>query len=186
MDGGDGNIQVQVPANMRKHFPSKTMRNFALYATLRMPVEGDYSLGNVIRNMHECLLTGLERKNLMKQMNAAASLVHNLRFVPLSIKIPVAQVIYGFLGERIFTNTLSNLGLVDMPEAMKAHIEKFDFVLGSVSTNRAACGLITAGGKAVLSIAKNTVDPSFEERLYREFTSRGIAVKLTGGELYGD
>lgn len=186
MDGGEGNIQVQIPANMRKHFPSKTMRNFALYATLRMPVEGDYSLGNVIRNMHECLINGLERKNLMKQMNAAASLVHNLRFVPLSIKIPVAQVIYGFLGERIFTNTLSNLGLVDMPEAMKAHIEKFDFVLGSVSTNRAACGLITVGGKAVLSIAKNTVDPSFEERLYREFTSRGIAVKLTGGELYGD
>ena len=186
MDGGEGNIQVQIPANMRKHFPSKTMRNFALYATLRMPVEDDYSFENVLRNMHDCLTSGLERKNLMKQMNAAASLVHNLRFVPLSIKIPVAQVIYGFLGERIFTNTLSNLGVVKMPESMQKHIEKFDFVIGSVSTNRAACGLVTVGDKAVLSIAKNTVDPSFEERLYREFTARGIEVKLTGGELYGD
>lgn len=186
MDGGEGSIRVQIPANMRKHFPSDTMRNFTLYATMRMQVNDDYSLGNVLKNMHSCLESGLERSALMKQMNAAASLVRNLALVPLGIKIPVAQVVYGFLGERIFTNTLSNLGLVELPEEFERSIEKFDFVVGSVSTNRAACGLITAGGRAVLSVAKNTLDPSFEERLLREFTSLGLDVRLSGGETYGN
>ena len=72
-----------------------------------------------------------------------------------------------------------------VPEEMGEHVEKMDFVLGTVSLNRTACSLVTAGNTATFSIAKLTADPSFEERMYALFSESGLDVHISGSELYG-
>ena len=118
------------------------------------------------------MLTGTER------------LVNSLRFVPLAVKQPAARLIYGFLGDKIFTNTLSNMGVVQLPDRMAKEIEAMDFVLGTAISNRASCSLVTVNNTAMFSIAKLTSDPSFEEKLYELLTRDGVEVKVEGSELY--
>ena len=50
---------------------------------------------------------------------------------------------------------------------------------------RAAVSMVTVNGVATLSVAKLTVDPSFEERMLKLFSEMGIEIKVSGSELYG-
>ena len=117
-------------------------------------------------------------------MYSTKKMVNALNHVPLLIKAPVARIVYGFLGDGIFSNTLSNLGVVTMPSGYAAHIQKMDFVLGTSITNRASCSLVTFENTATLSISKNTVDPTFEEAMFRLLSADGIAPTVEGSPLY--
>ena len=112
-------------------------------------------------------LTERSAQEVMEEMAVSAvNIVRSVRFLPLFIKRPVAAALHGFLGENAFTNTFSNIGAVDLPPQMAEHIEKFDFVLGSGTVNRAYCGIVSFAETAVLSVTKLTVNPSFEDKMY--------------------
>jgi hypothetical protein len=96
------------------------------------------------------------------------------------------MVFYSFLSDKVFSNTLSNLGVVKMPIEMAKYVEKFDFVLGTESTNRAACSLVTFSDHSVLSIEKLTEDPTFENKLYDVLTGLGIKIQVSESDFYGD
>ena len=185
MERQHGVINIQVPVNMRNYFGSRTLRNFSLYCGIKLELEEIHGLDSVLPRVVEQLRESVSRANMQEMMNGAVKLVRSLRLIPLFIKAPVAKLVYGFLGERVFTTTLSNLGVVELPEDMESCVRKMDFVLGTVSINRAACSMVTCGGRAVFSIAKLTADPSFEERIYALLTENGITPIVSGSELYG-
>ena len=111
--------------------------------------------------------------------------MRSVRFIPLAIKGPIVKIVYGFLGDNRFTNTLSNLGRIDMPAEYAAYISGFDFVLGTCVVSRASCALCSYGNNTVLSISKNTRDPSFEERLRALSEELGLEVQTKESPLYG-
>ena len=57
-------------------------------------------------------------------------------------------------------------------------------MLGTLVTNRAGCALVTCGGKAVLTIAKQTADPSLEEALCRLLDGDQVPYAVKGSVLY--
>ncbi len=184
-DRQHGDIHIQVPVNMRKYFESRTLRNFSLYANIHLPLERITTLDAIIPDVAAQLRAGFSAEAMQEMMNGAVKLVKSVRLVPLFIKCPVARVVYGFLGDRAFTTTLSNLGVVELPEEMRGHIEKMDFVLGTMALARAACSMVTVGNTATLSIAKLTTDPSFEERMYTLFCDVGLKPRVSGSDIYG-
>ena len=184
-DRQHGTVHIQVPVNMRNYFETRTLRNFSLYANIHLKLEEINGLEAILPEVSRQIAEGTRPGKLQEMMNAAVKLVRSVRLVPLFIKCPVARVIYGFLGDRAFTTTLSNLGLVDMPEEMAAHVKKMDFVLGTVALSRAAVSMVSANGTATVSVAKLTTDPSFEERMLVLLKELGLDVKVSGSELYG-
>lgn len=179
-DGNDGEMSIQVPVNMRKLYPSETVRNFALYCGIRLPLAGVTCADEILPKISQQLAQKTSPAAMDSMLLATQQLVRALRYVPLMVKEPVARMAYGFLGDRIFSNTLSNLGVVELPEEMAQHVESLDFVLGTSLTNRAGCALVTCGGVATLSISKLTADPSFEEKLYALLRGDGVAVRVEG------
>jgi hypothetical protein len=179
-----GTINIQVPVNMRKFYPSRTVRNFALYCGIRLPITEITDEPALLENITSQLHQKASRASMDEMMNSTQHLIRALRYIPLALKTPVARVVYGFLGDQIFSNTLSNLGVVTMPEAYAACIESVDFVLGTAITNRASCSMVTFGNVATLTVAKQTTDPSFEEALYRLLREDGIDVEAEGSPLY--
>ena len=163
-DALQGEISIQVPVNMRKFYPSKTVRNFALYCGIRIPVEEVRDLPTVLREVDQQLQQKASKAAMGEMLTATEKLVNAIRYIPLAVKGPAARVAYNFLGDKIFSNTLSNLGLVRLPPAMQEQVESMDFVLGTAITNRAGCGLVTVGDTATLSIAKMTADPRLKKR----------------------
>lgn len=183
-DEQDGEMNIQVPVNMRKFHPSATVRNFAMYCGIRLPVKRITTVNQIASEISDQLSDKTCGQAMGEMMSATQSMVSAVRFVPLFIKAPVARVVYGFLGDRIFSNTLSNLGVVKMPEQIAGCIESMDFALGTALTNRAGCALVTYGNISTLSISKMTSDPSFEERLYELLCGDGIDVSVEGSEPY--
>ena len=59
-----------------------------------------------------------------------------------------------------------------------------DCVLGTASTNRAECTLVTTGDAVTFTITKNTKDPSFEEKMYELLSKDGIEVIAEGSGYY--
>lgn len=183
-DEPEGNINIQVPVNMRKFYESDTLRNFAMYCGVRLPLDDIADVESIAAEISRQLEQKASKQSMSEMMAATERMVGLMRYVPLFIKAPVAQLVYGFLGDKIFSNTLSNLGVVKMPPQMEKHIDHMDFVLGTSLTNRVSCALVTFGQTATLSISKMTADPSFEEKLYDLFAADGITPRVEGSELY--
>ncbi len=179
-----GEQSIQVPVNMRRFYPSKTLRNFSLYCGIRLPLPAIAGRLAIMEEIARQLAEKASREAMSGMMAATERMVGLLRYVPLALKAPAARLVYGFLGDRIFTNTLSNLGVVTLPESFGGHVRSMDFVLGTALTNRASCALVTCCGVATLSISKTTADPSFEEALYALLAEDGVAAALRGTALY--
>lgn len=179
-DEETGDLSIQVPVNMRKFFPTSTVRNFAMYCGVRLQITDVTTIESMVPTITKQLADKANQESMSEMMTSSATMVKSLRFIPMFIKQPIARIIYGFLGDKIFSNTLSNLGVVQMPEPLVSHIEKFDFSLGPTITNRAACAAVTYNNKTVFSITKITNDPSFEERLLHNLKKDGIDVEVEG------
>lgn len=185
-DETHGNIHIQVPVNMRSFYTSNTLRNFSQYCSIRLPVTTISSLDDILPLIKKQLTENASKEAMNEMMNATVKMVRSLRFVPLFIKRPAALVAYGFLGDKVFSNTISNLGVIQIPEEMRPYVTKMDFVLGTSITNRAACGMLTLGDTTTLSIEKLTADPSFENKLYSLFEENGVTPVVKGSELIGN
>jgi NRPS condensation-like uncharacterized protein len=179
-----GDINIQVPVNMRKFYPSRTLRNFSMYCGIRIPVENVKDKGSLIDEIAKQLTEKGAKERMHEMITAAVSIVSSIRLVPLVIKQPIAKMVYGFIGEKIYTTTFSNLGVVNMPEPLTKHIESMDFCLGAQELNRLATTLITFGGISTFSISKMTADPTFEETMYKLFMRDGIEIEVEGSDYY--
>ncbi len=179
-----GEVSIQIPVNMRKFYPSKTVRNFSMYCGVRIPLEHIGPADAMLPEIQNQLEQKASQKAMSQMLTATVRLVRALRFVPLLIKQPVAKVIYGFLGDQIFTTTFSNLGVVTMPPEAYAHIESMDFALGTAISNRVSCSMVTFGDVANFTVTKLTVDPSFEEKMLDLLKNDGVSVCVEGSALY--
>ena len=179
----EGTVQIQVPVNMRKYYDSRTVRNFSLYFSAALALDEISTPEEMISGITKQIKEKGTKKCMDEMMYAAVLLVKSLQFVPVFLKKPVAGIIYGFLGDGIVSNTLSNLGKCTVPRKMEKYIDRFDFVLGGGSVQRASCSVISFGNNTVFSISKHTADPSFEERMLKLLTEAGIPVRAEGSEL---
>ena len=180
----DGLVQIQVPVNMRKFHPSPTVRNFSMYCFIGLKLSEITTMEEIVPKIMEQLKSRSAKEPMDKMMSTSVKMVNSLKPIPRFIKKPVAERLYGFLGDRLLSNTLSNLGVVTMPEEQSRHIEKFDFILGPSVINKAACAMVTFGNNSVFTITKTTVEPSFEKRIEKLLREDGIDVKISGSPLY--
>lgn len=179
-----GDINIQLPINMRKFYPSKTVRNFSMYCGIRIPIEKIGNKEALLAEINAQLLQKAEKEKMREMITAAVNIVSSIRVIPLAIKQPIAKMIYGILGEKIYTTTFSNLGVVTFPEEFMEHIDSMDFCLGAQVTNRLACTAITCAGIATFSISKMTLDPAFEEKMYQLLLADGIETTVEGSDYY--
>ncbi len=179
-----GEAAIQVPVNMRKFYPTKTVRNFSMFSGIRLQLEEIGDMPMLISKIAEQLSVKAAKESMTEMLTATEKLVGALKYIPLMIKQPVAKLVYGFMGDKTFTSTLSNLGVVKLPACMAEQIECLDFVLGATENNRVSCAAVTANGICCLSITKSTVDPSFEERMYDLLEADHITLYAEGSELY--
>lgn len=179
-----GDINIQVPVNMRKFYPTCTLRNFSMYTGIRIPIDQITTIDDILPTISEQVYEKTSREAMSAMVAGANKLVNSIKLIPLAIKNPVAKTIYGFLGEKVFTTTMSNLGVVTMPKGFAEHIEDMEFTLGASKTNKASCTAISYGNKTTITITKNTVSPAFEERMHALLKKEGLNPAVEGSPLY--
>lgn len=185
-DETQGDISITIPVNMRKFLTSKTLRNFSLYTCLRRPVVGYSDFSAVCHEWEKVLKNQIDKDIMLEMAGATATLMDNIRYLPLPLKTFGSKALFKLYGDNIFTVALSNLGNCDLPESMLKEIEAMDFVLGTSCINRIQIGVASVNDITTISVSKYTKDPSFEERMYQLLTADGLNVVVEGSGCYGN
>ena len=180
----DGYIKIEVPVNMRKYYTSTTLRNFALYAVISIRKNNITTLDDVLLEIKAQMNSKVNEERLSQTMTYTNRLVDSIRLIPLFIKKPFANLVYGYLGDKVITTVSSNLGNINIPIEKQADIEKMDFVLGTGMTNRVLFSMITCNNILTLTISKSTTNSSVENNLYNLLKQYGINIYVHGSELY--
>ena len=170
-------VKVLIPVNLRKIFPSRTLRNFVLYATPGIdPRLGDYTFPEVCRIVHHQMQLQITEKNMaaMIATNVNSEKPLLLRACPLFLKNFVMKMIFNAVGERKSCFSFSNLGLVNMPEEFDRYVDRLDFVLGAQSSAPYNTSLVTYKGRMNLNVIRNMAEPVLEREIYHVLRELGI------------
>lgn len=170
-------IKVLIPVNLRRLFPSKTLRNFVLYATPGVdPRLGEYEFDELCAIVSGQMQLQITKKNMaaMIATNVGSERPLILRAAPLFIKNTVMKLVFNAVGERKSCFTFSNLGVVKAPDAFCEHVERLDFVLGVQASAPYNTSAITFGGKLYLNVIRNVAEPVLERELCAVLTELGL------------
>ncbi len=162
-------IKVYVPVNLRKFFPSKTMRNFILGVVVGIdPKLGDYSFDDTCQILAAQMKQQMTEKNLaaMIQANVQSELNPFIRIVPLFLKNIIMKAIFNAVGERKSLFSFSNLGQVNAPREFCDRVVRMDFVLGSQSKAPYNVGALSYGGRLYLNVTRNCKESTLEREIY--------------------
>ena len=172
-------VKVLLPVNLRKLFPSRTLRNFVLYAIPEMdPRLGDYSFEELCKLIHHHMGAEVTEKKMAMQIAANVSSERNplIKSIPLFLKNPVMKAVFEAVGERKSCLSLSNLGAVGLPEEMAPYVARLDFILGIQHSAPYNCGAISWGNTLYLNFIRNIREPELEYSFYQRLRQLGIPV----------
>lgn len=172
-----GDIKICVPVNLRKIFGRNTLRNFSSYVNIGVDAEkGDYSIDEIIRTISSQKKELMNPASLESKINANVKLENNIfiRMIPWPIKKIAMNIINRLKGDRLCSQTLSNLGVVTLPEQMAKHVKGLDFQLGRHLQNFGACGCVSYGGETSLNFSRKIKETCFEQYFTEELGSLGL------------
>ena len=161
-------ITVQIPVNLRKIFPSRTLRNFFGVINVTMPFSDYPDMNEIAREVCSQMQEGLRKENLDKAERVTVSYSTNFfsRIVPLKFKSFFVSLGFRMWGEKKKTLTISNIGPVRLPEEMGKHIILFEELLYPTIKSPINTGVISFGDKLVFSFSRNIE----EKDVIRAFT----------------
>lgn len=174
-------IKVLLPVNLRNIFPSNTLRNFALYVTPEItPNLGSYTFDEICKSVyhqmgHE-LTANRMRARITTNVNDEKSLI--VKIMPLFIKNIVMKGVFNAVGEKKCCLTLSNLGVVKLPDELSRHIERMDFTLNVPASTANNSSVISFGDKMYISFVRNIREPELELRFHEILRDMGVRMKV--------
>ncbi len=174
-------IKVSVPVNLRGFFETNTLRNFSSYVNPEINANlGSYTYEEVLSVVHHYLRSELTKKNLTAKMskNVKAEKSIFVRMMPLVIKNIVIRMIFNMAGESRVTTALSNIGVMDMPEEMAAHVDRFDVMLGALRHNSVNCAACAFGDMLTICFSSTIKEPHVEKEFFTFLVKMGVHVKI--------
>ena len=174
-------IKVLIPVNLRKIFPSRTLRNFAMYTTPEIdPRLGYYSFEEICKAVKHRMGLDINAKQMSAKIatNVSSERLLIVKIMPLFLKNTVMKAVFNAVGERKSCLSLSNLGAVQLPEEMKPYVTRLDFILGVQATSPYNCGVLSYGDTLYLNIIRNIREPELEYHLHCVLRDMGIPVEV--------
>ncbi len=179
-------ICIQVPVNLRKAFPSESLRNFVLCLRVKIdPNLGEYTFEEIIRSVSlqlklandPKLLNSLMTQNLKIERNPVA------RLLPLAVKNLGVGITFMITAEQTTTSLLSNLGPVVLPEDMACHVEKYYLYTGAGIVNSARCGVVSLGDNLVFTFSNCHKESDIEREFFTRLIKMGVHVKIESNRI---
>src|ERR1035437_141031 len=177
-----GVLRIEVPVNLRKIFPSKTMRNFSLFVLPEIDLRlGVYSFDEILKIVKYQLQTGADVKQITRflSQNVGHEKSPFVRLLPLFIKSMAISAVYKRLGSNQCSGILTNLGRVKLPEEMENLIDAFEVVPTPPNTHvKISCAMVTFKNQLRLDFGNISRSTSFEMHFLKYLTESGIPVKV--------
>lgn len=178
-------FQITVPVNLRKMFPSRTLRNFSLVITTRSEIDKELVFSEVVDAVKEDFKFGLTKEYLHGQIVANVMLEKNifLRLTPLFLKSLVLKIGFKAWGDLISSMSISNLGVIELPKSMHKYVENVFFSIGSSPSNPINIGASTYNNDLVVCFSSIFIERDFQKEFFRIISGFGIPTVIESNEL---
>ncbi len=175
-------LRIEVPVNMRKLLPSRTMRNFSLYVLPEIDLRlGTYTFEEILRSVHHQLQMSADVKQLSRSLSSNVGHEKQLivRVMPLFIKKMVIASVYRGLASKRWTGVCTNLGVVTLPREMEDMVDYFEIVPPPPNPKvKVNAALISFRDKLRISFSNITQSFELEKLILKHLSDAGIHVKL--------
>ena len=174
-------IRVLIPVNLRKLFPSATLRNFALYTTPEIdPRLGQYDFGEICQAVRHRMGLDVNPKIMSSRIavNVSSEKLLIVKVMPLFLKNMVMKAVFNAVGEKKSCLCMSNLGQVKLPREMMDYVERMDFILGVQATAPQNCGCLSFGDNLYINFIRNIREPDLESHFFRVLRDLGLRVEV--------
>lgn len=174
-------VKLSMPVNLRKYYPSSTLRNFSSYINAPVyPNYGEYSLDDIIGLVRHVMGYELTEQlmNARFSSNVHAEQSKAIRPVPLVLKSLILRLMYALTGERYFTSALSNLGRIELPNGMREHVTRLDFIIGAGRSNPLSIGCVSVNGQTFINFSRTIREPEVERRVFTALIAEGVPVMV--------
>ncbi len=174
-------LKVQIPINLRNIFPSKTLRNFALYTTPEIdPRLGQYSFSEICQVVKHKMGQEITAKQLSMKIatNVGSEKKLAVRIMPLFIKNIVMKAVFDSVGEKKLCLSISNLGNVHLPDEMLPYVDRMDFILGVQASAPHNCGVLSFKDKLYINFIRDTKESDLEYHFFCVLREMGLSVEV--------
>ncbi|MBE6552198.1 MAG: hypothetical protein E7665_08705 [Ruminococcaceae bacterium] len=174
-------ILICVPINLRKYYPSHTLRNFATIANIGIdPRFGDYTFDEAAKEIHHNMGIVTAEKQVNARISSYVGSEKNviLRGTPLFLKDLALKAAFRYNGNRTSSTTLSNLGVVKLPDEMREHVKRMDFMIGPLLRNPIVCACVTYENTLAFTVVRTIEETDFERNLFTALVKEGLHVKI--------
>lgn len=174
-------LRIQVPVNLRRIYPSKTMRNFSLFVRPEIDLRlGQYSFEEIVKTVHHHMALETDKKLINKIISRNVGAERNLllRNTPLFIKSLILNFTYHIAGTSRYSGVITNLGRASLGPSADGLIDHFRFI--APPPNKALkvnCGVIGFGDTLVLSFGNITQSTALEMEYVSILTAERMHIR---------
>ncbi|MBR6800928.1 MAG: hypothetical protein IKM61_04180 [Eubacteriaceae bacterium] len=157
-------VQVMVPINLRKLFPSKTLRNFSLYALPHISESDNKKpFSEMLADIKNQMKKEFSRETIEKTITTHTKAEKNISLVPLWIKCMALRFINDKFGECNSCISLSNLGNISLSSELDEYVENMHLILTPRRKSPYNCGVVSFCGMMSITFSRICIENDLAE-----------------------
>lgn len=174
-------VKILVPVNLRKFFPSHTLRNFAMFARLSHDFTKPITLEECIETLSDQLKQKTDKETLYSHMHSHVKTEKNifLKIVPLFIKDVAMRIAYKYVGDNLHTANVSNLGVVELPKSMQPYVKEFIFALNASYSGKHNMAVISYNDVLNITCTRAFAETTIEQNFFVLLAKNGVDVEVS-------
>lgn len=150
-------VRIMVPVNLRKLFPSQTLRNFSYYVLPTMEPEDSCKPFSAQLDS-----LAAQMKSQLKKEHIGSLISYNVRtqnswffnITPLHLKFALMRLVCRFFGERTSSITVTNLGNITIPEEMRRYVTHMDVALTPRMLSPYGCSVLSYADTLTITLSR--------------------------------
>ena len=174
-------VKLFVPVNLRKHFPTKSLRNFSNFIKTNMRMDKpDITFEEIKEVVKEQFAKGIEKDELIRKMSENVAFEKNifLRMTPYFLKNFVLKIGYSMLGIKLNTMSFTNIGRVVFPDSMKVHIKDVTAAVYSGKFNTLNCAIVSFEDRFKITFTRSIIETKIEREFFRYLRNQGLDIEI--------
>src|SRR5699024_1139522 len=163
-------VTIAVPVNLRRQFPSKTLRNCFSVANNGATIDEKASLEDILKVVNGEMVKRTGKPSLQKGINQHVYLKKSFinRTIPVFLKYQTMRYGSNYIGERTKTLTMTKMGNVSLPSSMSGHVERMELAFYTTVKSPVGCGIATANNRMTVTFSLSITETDVVRDFFNE------------------
>lgn len=174
-------VSLEIPVNLRRHFPSRTCRNFSLFLLPTVDARlGPWTLEELIERVRLYMAMENRPRSFLRQLsrNAGGSRRLGVKLVPLFMKNVFARLFFYSFGEGLISSLLSNLGPVELDSEAGRLVRRIGVVGAPSALLLTHASVVSYRGALTISFGSLAQSRELERLFFTRLAELGVAVRI--------